>query len=110
MNKNGIIKFQDHFKLYVLFKDKIIFEDLLYKNDIKFYNDSNEVLNDSCRYFLLNKDRNKIDKLLIINEIIASTETIPSYDYRENGKVQKLFFLVALIVVVLMVIAMLIFD
>ena len=36
MNKNGIIKFQDHFKLYVLFKDKIIFEDLLYKNDIKF--------------------------------------------------------------------------
>ncbi|NHN27930.1 hypothetical protein FIA58_019810 [Flavobacterium jejuense] len=110
MSKNSSIQFQDYFKLYVLFKDKIIFEELLFKNDIKFCNDDNEILNDSCRYFLLNKDRNKIDKLLIGNKIIASTETIPTYDYRENIKVQRIFFLVILVVIVLMVIAIFIFD
>ena len=36
------VKFQEHFKLNVLFKDYILFENLLLENNIDFYHNSNE--------------------------------------------------------------------
>lgn len=39
------IKFQEHFKLNILFKDKILFENVLIENNIPFY--KNDLTNDS---------------------------------------------------------------
>lgn len=101
------IKFQEHFKLNILFKDKILFENVLIESNIPFY--KNDLTNDSL-YFLLDKDKIKINDLLIKNEIIASTETIPTYDYREQKKVQKLYFKILLIVTLITVIAIFFMD
>ena len=104
---NKEIKFQEHFKLNILFKDKILFENLLIENNVPFY--KNDLTNDSL-YFLLDKDKIKINDLLIKNEIIASTETISTYDYREQKKVQMLYFKILLIVILITIIAILLMD
>ena len=101
------IKFQKHFKLNILFKDKILFQHLLIENNISYWN--NDLTNEFL-YFLLDKDRTKINDLLMKNGIIASTETIPSYDYQENKKVQKLYFAILLIVMVLTTFAIILMD
>ncbi len=106
------VKFQNHFKLNVLFKDYILFENLLLENNIDFYHNSNENsdISDGTLFFLLDKDRVIIDKLLIENEIIASTETILMSDYRQERKVQKFHFLVYLLVILILVLIILIGD
>mgnify|MGYP006143892337 FL=1 len=106
------VKFQEHFKLNVLFKDYILFENLLLENDIDFYHNSNENsdISNGTLFFLLDKDRVIIDKILIDNEIIASTETILMSDYREETKVQKFYFSVFLIVVGLLILVIFIVD
>ena len=106
------VKFQDHFKLNILFKDYILFENLLLENNIDFYHNSNENsdISDGTLFFLLDKDRTIIDQLLIDNEIIASTETILMSDYREERKVQKFHFLVYLIIILILVLIILIGD
>jgi len=99
-NESIKIKFEEHFKLYVLLKDKIIFESELFKNGIDFYFEENQPnIMGGIRYFLRDIDRLKIDKILIENEIIASTETIPSNDYRDQQKAQKIYAITACIVV-----------
>ena len=105
MANSAEVKFQEHFKLNVLFKDYILFENLLLENNIDFYHSNNENsdISDGTRFFLLDKDRAIIDQLLIDNEIIASTETIMISDYREERKVQKFHFLVYLLVVGLLI-------
>lgn len=107
MYQNVEIKYQEHFKLNILFKDKILFENLLIENNIPFY--KNDLTNDLL-YFLLDKDRIGINNLLIQNVIIASTETIPTYDYREQKKVQMLYFKILLIVILITIIAILLMD
>ena len=107
MYQNVEIKYQEHFKLNILFKDKILFENLLIENNIPFY--KNDLTNDLL-YFLLDKDRIAINNLLIQNGIIASTETIPTYDYREQKKVQMLYFKILLIVILITIIAILLMD
>lgn len=106
------VKFQEHFKLNVLFKDYILFENLLLENNIDFYHNSNENsdISDGTCFFLLDKDRIIIDQLLIDNKIIASTETILMSDYREERKVQKFHFLVYLIIILILVLIILIGD
>lgn len=106
------VKFQEHFKLNVLFKDYILFENLLLENNIDFYHNSNENsdISNGTLFFLLDKDRIIIDQLLIDNGIIASTETILMSDYREETKVQKFHFLVYLIVVGLLILVIFIVD
>ena len=106
------VKFQEHFKLNVLFKDYILFENLLLENNIDFYHNSNENsdISNGTLFFLLDKDRVIIDKILIDNEIIASTETILMSDYREETKVQKFYFSVFLIVVGLLILVIFIVD
>ena len=66
------------------------------KNSIKFYQDSKEqtYIDKGIRYFLPDKDRKKIDSILIENGIVASTETIPGYDYSDQGKVIKAILLI----------------
>lgn len=112
MANSAEVKFQDHFKLNVLFKDYILFENLLLENNIDFYHNSNENsdISDGTRFFLLDKDRIVIDKLLIENEIIASTETIMISDYRVEKKVQKFHFLVYLLVIGLLILIIFIID
>ena len=106
------VKFQEHFKLNVLFKDYILFENLLLENNIDYYHNSNENsdISDGTSFFLLDKDRIVIDKLLIDNEILASTDTIMISDYREERKVQKFHFLVYLLVVGLLILIIFIID
>lgn len=112
MANSAEVKFQDHFKLNVLFKDYILFENLLLENNIDFYHNSNENsdISDGTLFFLLDKDRVMIDQLLIDNEIIASTETIMISDFREERKVQKFHFLVYLIIILILVLIVLIGD
>jgi len=99
-NESIKIKFEEHFKLYVLLKDKIIFESELLKNGIDFYIEENQPnISDGIRYFLRDNDRPEIDKVVIENGIIASTETIPSNDYRDQQKMQKIYVITACIVV-----------
>jgi hypothetical protein len=103
------IKFDDHFKLYVLLKDKILFEATLLQNGIDFYFEENQpMISSGIRYFLRDIDRGKIDDIIIKNEIIASVETIPTDDYRDVQKGQKLYLYVAIIVIVLMLIIILV--
>jgi len=106
------VKFQEHFKLNVLFKDYILFENLLLENNIDFYHNSNENsdISSETLFFLLDKDRIIIDQILIENEIIASTEIILISDYREETKVQKFHFLVYFLVVGLLILIIFIID
>ncbi|WP_074979021.1 hypothetical protein [Zhouia amylolytica] len=79
-----------------MLKDKIIFENELDKNGVKFYQDSKEqpYIDKGVRYFLADKDRKIIDSIIIENKIVASTETIPGYNYNDQSKVLKMFLLV----------------
>ncbi|WP_445715673.1 hypothetical protein [Flavobacterium sp.] len=94
---NPEILFKNHFKIYVLLKDKIVFEAELEKQNIEYYCDVENQPNitDGIRYFIQDADRIKLNKIFIENEIIAQTETIPSYDYRDEQKAQKLYIKVA---------------
>ncbi|THD67417.1 hypothetical protein E7Z59_07075 [Robertkochia marina] len=112
MSQNFSIKHQEHFKLYVLLKDKIIFENELEKNGIKFYQDSKEqpYIDKGIRYFLADKDREIIDSILIENKIVASTESIPGYDYNDQSKVLKMFIWVLTGIIFLIILLSLIMN
>ena len=108
MNNSIKIKFQNHFKLYVSLKDKIIFESELIKNGIDFYVDYENqpsTITD-IRYFLLDRDRIKIDSLLKETQIIAGTETIGLIDFSLEKKIRHLylnFFITVLLIMILIV-------
>jgi len=108
MNNSFKIKHQDHLKLYVLLKDSIRFEDEMKHNKISFYSEINEQPNtaEGIRYFILDSDRKKVDKLLIKNGIIANPETISNYDFREQRMFYKVYGLAAIIIVLLVFIAL----
>lgn len=106
------VKYQNHFKLYVLFKDYIFFESLLQKNEIDYYAKikENSFVDGGLRYFLLDKDRQIIDELLKENAIVASTETISVSDYRETKKIVKFEIVVYIVVIALVIFAILLLD
>lgn len=104
-NESAKIKFEEHFKLYVLLKDKIAFESELLENGVDFYFEEKQPnITSGIRYFLRDVDRPKIDKIVIENGIIVSTETIPSYDYRDQQKAQKIYAITACVVIVIILI------
>lgn len=110
MSNSVKVKFQNHFKLYILFKDKILFENELIKRDIEYYEDfENQPGGDNVRYFLLDKNREIIDLILKENEIIGSIETLPIMDFRQERKIQYLYLKFAFLVAVIMVLIIL-FD
>lgn len=111
MKKNNPeILFKNHFKIYVLLKDKIIFESELEKQNVEYYCDieNQPMFENGIRYFLLDADRQKIDKIFTENEIIAHTETIPTSDYRDGKKAMKLYLKVGGIVLGIMILIMII--
>lgn len=103
------IKYQEHFKLLVLFKDKIIFESELINRDISFYTEENQpLISGGIRYFLLDKDRFDINEILKNHAIIASTETINISDYRDVKKAYKLYLIFSILFIIIIVILSLI--
>ncbi|WP_139854937.1 hypothetical protein [Aequorivita sinensis] len=110
MNENFYIKHQDHLKLYVLLKDKINFENAMTRKQLPFYSEVKEqaFLDGGIRYFILETDRQKVDSLLIENDIVASTETILNQDFRDIKKFYKVYAWVAVSIVVLIVLALII--
>lgn len=105
MGENFDIKYQDHYKLYVLLKDKILFEDELEKRGIKFYCDLNEqpFIDSGIRYFFLDSDMKLVDQIIKENEIVANTESYLISDYRDEKKILKKYFMVVLIVAIIMI-------
>ncbi|MFV7236319.1 MULTISPECIES: hypothetical protein [Flavobacterium] len=103
------VKFQNHFKLYILFQDKIVFESELINKEIDFYEDyDNQPVNgDNIRYFLLDSDKEKIDLLLKEAKIVGSTETIAISDFRQQRKIQYLYLKAIFLVVLIMVLIIL---
>ena len=93
-----------------MLKDTIRFEAAMNHKQIPFYSEINEQPNisDGIRYFILDTDREKVDKLLIENNIIASTETISNYDFRDQKKFYKVYVWVAIIIILLISISLLI--
>ncbi len=107
---NPEILFKNHFKIYVLPKDKITFESELEKQKVEYYCDveSQPMFENGIRYFILDVDREKLDKIFTENEIIAHTEIIQISDYRDEKKAQKLYLIVAGIVIGIIVLIMII--
>ena len=72
------IKYQDHFKLYVLVQDRFTFESELRKNGIDFYSDTDEQVftSESIRYFLKSENRLAIDDIVIEKQINTGIESI----------------------------------
>ena len=105
---NSEILFKNHFKIYLLPKDKIIFERELEKQKIEYYCDIEKqpTFENGIRYLIQDVDREKLDKIFIDNEIIAHTETIQISDYRDVKKAQKLYFKVAAIVIGIVILIM----
>ena len=110
MNKpDPKILLQNHLKIYILLKDKIIFESEMAKRNIEYYCDTeNDVFGNQNRYYIKDSDRILIDAIFKENEIIASTETIPSSDYRDEKKTMSLYLKVAGIVVGIMILVIVI--
>ena len=99
------IKSDDHFKLHIPFRDKILFESELTNNDIAFYYDEDQVnINSSIRYLFNESDAKEIDSIIRKQQIIASFEN-QILDYRDEKKAQKLYLIVALLVVVVFLFA-----
>ena len=98
MSENNFdIKLKEHYKLYVLLKDKIIFESELQKSGIKYYADINEQtsIDGGIRYFLLDSDMENVDRIIIENGIVANTESNLVSDLQDNKKSIGLFIVVA---------------
>jgi hypothetical protein len=70
---NHEILFKNHFKIYVLPKDKIIFESELEKQNVEYYCDTENqpMFENGIRYFIQDFDRKKLNKIFVENEIIA---------------------------------------
>src|SRR5690606_30612923 len=103
---NFDIRLKNHYKLYVLLKDEIVFDSELQKNGIKYYYDIDEqpLIDSGIRYFLLDSDRKIVDKILTSNSIIATIESLPITDYKDNKKMMKVFLLFILVIVAIILI------
>jgi len=102
---NANIKFENHYKLYIPFRDKIIFESELTNNNIDFYYEENQPnINVAVKYFFKDSDANKIDKIIRKNQIISSIEN-QVLDYKQEQKIQKLYIKVAIATVLIILFA-----
>jgi len=80
------------------------------REQIQFYSEINEQpdITGGIRYFILNTDREKVDALLIENDIIASTETISNYDFRDQKKLYKVYVWVSISITLLIILGLII--
>ena len=100
MANNSKVKYQDHYKLIIPFKDDIIFETELMNQNIDYFKDEKSIVN--FRYFFLDNDTVKIDSILIKKEIIASIETLPIHEYKEEKKIQNFYLKIVIIVILIL--------
>jgi hypothetical protein len=107
--ENAGILFENHFKIYVLFKDKIVFESELEKQNIEYYCDIENQPNfeSGIRYFINESNRVQVDTIFKENKIIASTETIRISDYRDGKKSMVFYFKVTGLVIGITILIML---
>lgn len=107
---NFDIKLKEHYKLYVLLKDKIIFESELQKSGIKYYADLNEqpFIDSGVRYFLLDSDMENVDRIIIENGIVANTESNLISDFTDENKVMKLYVAVVSAIIGIIILIVLI--
>lgn len=96
------IKYQDHYKLHIEFKDNIIFENELLKNNINYYRDEESIA--VFRYYFLDKDTIQIDKTLQENNIVASIESLPIQDFKTEKKFQLIYFKIVIVVIIILLI------
>ena len=97
------IKYHEHFKLWIELKDKIVFESELIKEDIPFHIDENQsTIGNSIRYFLLHEHSSTVDLILRNCGIAASTDTIKVYDVDVEKKIQRIYWIVAIVVAVIL--------
>lgn len=110
MNEDFYINHQDHIKLYVLLKDKINFDNAMTGRNLPFYYEVYEqpILDGGIRYFILETDRQKVDLLLIENDIVASTETIPNNDAQDIKKFYNVYIWITVSIIMLIVIGLII--
>ena len=102
---NASVKFENHFILYIPFRDKIIFESELINNNIEFYFEENQRnINISVKYFLKDKDAKEIDKIIRKNQIISSIDN-QIFDYKQERKIQKLYLKVAIATILIILLA-----
>ncbi|HYD92157.1 MAG TPA: hypothetical protein VEA37_11805 [Flavobacterium sp.] len=101
------IKYQEHFKLWVELKDKIVFESELIKKDIPFHIDENQsTIGSSIRYFLLDEHFSTVDLILRNCGIAASTDNIKVYDVDIEKKIQRIYWIVAIVIAVIFLLIM----
>lgn len=94
-----LIKYQAHFKLWIELKDKIVFESELIKKNIPFHIDEDQVtIGSSIRYFLPDEHSSAIDSIIKRCAIAASTDTISIYDVDNHKKIQRVYWIIAIIV------------
>ena len=94
----------DYFDLYVPLKEKISFEEELISLSVDFYFDRNYHKQENyLRYYFKNKDFDLVNTILIKKEITAGTRQIMPRDFEESSRAIKLYFKVAVAVVLLFV-------
>ena len=93
------VKYQNHFKLYIQFKDNIPFENELINKNLNYYRDEKSIIN--FRYFILDEDRQTIDLILKNNNIIGNIESLPIQDFEQEKKIQSIYLKVVIIVIII---------
>jgi hypothetical protein len=105
VNKTSIhIKSQDHFKLYILLQNKMSLESELMNQYIDFYyNIDEQSFGNEIRYFILSTDREKVDAILLKNEIIGTLEQNLVKDFKYGRKLIKFEYKAYLIIVIVFI-------
>ena len=96
------IRFKDHYKLMISLKDKLFFESELDKNEIK-YQVENEYFGDKIRFFFLDSDHNKVDNIIVKNEIVATVESNLVSDFNDQSKKVKLYLIIAFVFIAIII-------
>lgn len=99
---NFDIRFEDHYKLMISLKDKVLFQSELDKSEIKYHVES-EYFVDKIRFFFLDSDHNKVDNIIIKNEIVATVESNLVSDFNDQRKKVKLYLIIAFVFIAIII-------
>lgn len=89
---------KDEFKFYVLQEQAFLLEKLMLENHIEFHNEQEVTQTSSLKYYINNKDRAKLDKLVKENDIILKTDSIPFIEHRLPEKINVSLILVFILI------------
>ncbi|MCB0744869.1 MAG: hypothetical protein KDC67_13255 [Ignavibacteriae bacterium] len=86
-------------------KDMILLDSELQNSNIRFYNEIVEQPqnSDTFRYYFLNSDNERVNNILVKNEIIAFSESNIIGDFKDNRKTLKLVLLITVILIATLV-------